>query len=457
MAKRKKANGGGTLEKRGNIWRARWVVDGKTFTKSTGTGDRREAEKVLADLVRPTQARTDKERLENLAARIAGREAEIKRFEDGKPALAVADAFEAYARHPDAPDTGEDTLARYKAQYGRLVEWLHVHYPELTELRQVSKSVAYAFLEDFKPGVSANTFNKHVVLYRRIWNVLAETARLAGGNPWASVKMRKLDESVRRELTAAELAEIGKHVDGEMARLFATGVFTGLRLGDAVRLDWSKIDLAAMCIRIIPRKTARYANGRPVVIPIVAPFAAILSAVPKAERKGPLCPELAELAERDEAAVSDRIQRVFKECGIETHAAEVAQSGRARVAVGFHSLRHTFVSIAAEHGVPLAIVQAVVGHTSLAMTRHYTHVGEEAARRHLAVFPDVFGTGAGGTSVPALEAPQNASVDVEGEVRDGCTVELDAATLAKLDAVRREGESLADAVRRAVETLAAKR
>jgi len=133
-----------------------------------------------------------------------------------------------------------------------------------------------------------------------------------------------------------------------------------LRLGDAVRLDWSKVDMGNRRIAVIPGKTARYAKGKPVVIPIVASFAAILSQVPKTERKGAVCPELAALAERDEAAVSNRVQRVFTACGIETHAAQAAQSGRARVAVGFHSLRHTFVTIAAEHGVPLAIVQAVL-------------------------------------------------------------------------------------------------
>jgi len=51
------------------------------------------------------------------------------------------------------------------------------------------------------------------------------------------------------------------------------------------------------------------------------------------------------------------------------------------VEVGFHSLRHTYVSLHAERGTPQAVVQAIVGHGNPAMTAHYTHIGEETARQ----------------------------------------------------------------------------
>lgn len=46
----------------------------------------------------------------------------------------------------------------------------------------------------------------------------------------------------------------------------------------------------------------------------------------------------------------------------------------------FHSLRHSFVTWMAERGVPLQVVQAMAGHMSAAMTRHYTHISNRAAR-----------------------------------------------------------------------------
>ena len=49
------------------------------------------------------------------------------------------------------------------------------------------------------------------------------------------------------------------------------------------------------------------------------------------------------------------------------------------VEVGFHSLRHTYVSLHAERGTPAAIIQGNVGHGSPAMTEHYTHISDAAA------------------------------------------------------------------------------
>jgi integrase len=44
----------------------------------------------------------------------------------------------------------------------------------------------------------------------------------------------------------------------------------------------------------------------------------------------------------------------------------------------FHNLRHTYISRAAEAGVPVAIIQVQVGHLSVEMTRWYVHISEQA-------------------------------------------------------------------------------
>jgi len=47
----------------------------------------------------------------------------------------------------------------------------------------------------------------------------------------------------------------------------------------------------------------------------------------------------------------------------------------------FHDLRHTFVTQMVELGVPLGVIQSIVGHISSKMVRHYTHVSSGVARR----------------------------------------------------------------------------
>ena len=46
-----------------------------------------------------------------------------------------------------------------------------------------------------------------------------------------------------------------------------------------------------------------------------------------------------------------------------------------------HSFRHTFVSFCADAGVPEAVVASIVGHDTIAMTRHYTHISAGAKQR----------------------------------------------------------------------------
>ena len=106
------------------------------------------------------------------------------------------------------------------------------------------------------------------------------------------------------------------------------------------------------------------------------------------------------------------VQRVFRKAGIVTQsdAAQRNKDGTPRKAVdvGFHSLRHTYVSLCANAGVPLAVVQSIVGHTSPAMTRHYFHESDEALRGAAAALPDVVGAGA----APALPAPVSVQAGV---------------------------------------------
>jgi site-specific recombinase XerD len=50
-------------------------------------------------------------------------------------------------------------------------------------------------------------------------------------------------------------------------------------------------------------------------------------------------------------------------------------------------LRHTAVSLLKDAGVPDAVVMALVGHESSAMSHRYTHVGKEALAALRSHFP----------------------------------------------------------------------
>jgi integrase len=439
-----RANGEGTLEMHGRTWRARWTVDGKTFTRSTGTSDKREAARRLAEFTAPFRLGNERATLEGIAARVQGVTAELKAYHDAQPALALADGFEAYRTAEIRPDSGTRTMAGYECYYNGLLSWLAANRPAYREMREVTPADAQAFAADFMQGHSAGTFNKHITFLKCLWRTVADadadgaSGRLAAklaGNPWERIRTRAHEPHARRELTVDELARVCAAVEGEMRTLFAVGIYTGLRLGDAARLDWGNVDLMRGMIAVIPRKTARHAHGKRTVIPIHPTLAGMLADTPPDGRKGYVMPSLAAMHERDSSMLTNRVKAVFEGCGIATTTTD-ENTGRAMVDVGFHSLRHTFVSLSANAGTPLAVVQAIVGHSSAAMTRHYYHESAGALKNAVAALPDVTG---------AVALPDGA--DAPQAVPCAFCAALDGMSLAQLEAARAEIDRRISAIR----------
>ena len=104
------------------------------------------------------------------------------------------------------------------------------------------------------------------------------------------------------------------------------------------------------------------------------------------EMTGPVLPKVAEMYRSSQWIVSQNLSRIFKSAHITT---SVRLQGRSRLTpeATFHSLRHTFVSFAANAGVPLHIVQSIVGHESTAMTRHYYHENIDALKSAVNAIP----------------------------------------------------------------------
>ncbi len=380
-----RGKGEGTLKLRGGIYHAQWTVNGKTYSRSTKTSNKREALAKLEEYIAPFRAGNEKAVLENISTRLQGIKGEIAAAEAKKPALLISAAWDAYERATNRPDSGTGTLRCYEGQFSVFEKWVASNHSEVRELRHVTQKVADEFIGYIGASRSPNTFNKYRTFFSCMWEVLRPIARLTV-NPWKNIR-RKIDVGhSRRELTIDELQRVVGSAKGEMRVLFAIGTYTGLRLGDCALLEWGNIDMARGIISVIPRKTARHSHGVPTVIPINPTLGNILSALP--EQTGYVVPEIAALYKRRTDALTGRIQRHFQNCGIKT-ISEKTNGMNNRVEVGFHSLRHTFVSLSANSGVPLAFVQAIVGHSNPAMTAHYYHKDEKALKSATAAIPDV--------------------------------------------------------------------
>ena len=302
----------------------------------------------------------------------------------------VADAWSFYLADPNRRDLRATTLEGKKCVWSHFAGWMKENFPNILELREVDDETVTRFLADLRTDRAASTYNNRVCILREIFRTLMEKAGMRR-NPWDGVNFRPNDSHARRALTIEEVRRLirsAAHRGAEWRRLFEIGVYTGMRLGDCCKLDWGNVDLARGIIQIVPGKTANYAHGRPVTIPIHPELARILMRTAESRRTGLILPRIHTLYSAHRARLSYSLKLIFRDAEINTCVRVEGRKWRVPEAT-FHSLRHTFVSIAANAGIPLHIVQSIVGHGSTAMTRHYYHEDEAALRRAVATIPSL--------------------------------------------------------------------
>jgi integrase len=391
------------LVARMGIWYVNWAFKGKRHFVSTRVkvgeiGDKvraREWRDRYCDQVRRAHDRDPeglwrelKRALEAVAPEVQRelRDRWIRELQDGAAVrrLAWDEVWTAWERSPLRGRAGGETLDNYAVAFRRWVAWAAAR--GLAGLQDVREGNAAEYAADlWADGVAPGTYNAHIAVLRSVWRVVGMIVGVSG-NPWEAVGRQEKRREGRRALTADEMRRV-LVAAGDLRDLFALGAYTGMRLGDAVGLRWRDVDLDGSMIEITPSKTAR--TGRKVRIPIHPHLAMILAGRRRAGGEWVFAELEGYQGNRD--AVSKRVQAVFEAAGIVTREAPGEHRKRAIVRVGYHSLRHSFVSLCAAAGVPQSAIMDMVGHGSPAMTAAYTHADDALRRRAIDALPDMAG------------------------------------------------------------------
>ena len=353
---------------------------------------------------------------------------------------------------PNRRDIALTTLNSKRTVWMGFARWMERNHLEISELAQITEEVVSEYLAEFRCYHSATTYNNHVCVIREIFRVLADKAGITH-DPWSKVCLRADDSLSRRELTVEEVERLyasASMLGKEWKLLLMTGIYTGLRLGDCCCLKWECVNIERQVIQLIPSKTKKHAHGHMVTIPIHAHLLGELQNLwdfrkaqaakePDAIRtqveasEDSRCPavmspyvneSIADAYIRHKWRVDDGLRKIFKAANIKM-SMRVEGRKRKSVVASFHSLRHTFVSLSANAGVPLPVVQSIVGHTSTAMTRHYYHENEDALRRAVEAIPaiedlrrsggEVAANHLRGTSHQSIEARLNELLDLRSK------------------------------------------
>lgn len=431
MARRKKitnrANGCGTLELKPNgTWLARWMVNGQRYSKSTGTTIREEAEKILAEIVKPFQEKSEIAQIENLEAKIRTKRNEISEEELKKPALLMKDAVEAYFKEAaifNGYKNSYGTQRIYTDMWNVLLKFV-AEYKKLkiSQMREFTPEMAKEFLTSLRMRVKDNTYKRYLNFMKLMWRTLKKEAKLTV-DPWEEFKVPKnLQVESRRNLTMEELAKLMNSLEGEWKLLFTIGLYTGMRLVDCCHLEWGMVDMVMKRISVVPQKTKNQ-KPLPIQIPLHGDLYNMLDAIPEEEREGYVVPECAKYY--DNLSINYKLKTFFEKAGITT-SKESAIGKRKDCVVGFHSLRSGFVTIAAEAGIPFPVIQEIVGHGSTKMTEHYFKTKKETLIECV-------------NAIPSLS---------NGEVKPKNALIIEQEVIDMLKAVKAEGESMEDLLKR---------
>jgi integrase len=374
---------------------ARFQVRGKDRWISTKQTDRKEAQKALGRLVAQARNQVSIEQQVNILVDLIkalpvelqpSKRQEVVRMvlQAQEKKLELGPVWERWLANPNKEyDPKPKTLLGYEAIWKRFKNWATAK--DIKFLHEVSTANAEHYAADlWKSKVSASTYNQHIKFLRSLCTALEVEAGLII-NPWARITSNKKSmQGGRRNLTMEELQTVLAKAEGDLRLMIIVGLFTGLRLADVVNLRVENIDHNPYppdtgprpgFIVIRPRKTERV--NKVVEVPLHQSVAKLLRDRKAETKEGFLFPK-AQVAHAHGKLIPE-IQAFFEGCGIKT-TEDVGEGHRrrARVLVGFHSLRHTFVSLCAKAGAPLHVVQKLVGHGNPMLTSDkYLHLDKE--------------------------------------------------------------------------------
>ncbi len=338
----------------------------------------------------------------------------------GRAGVPLATAFDEALKKPRRRTASPRVVDAKRNVWRDFVAFMAAKYPEVVDLAAVTAVHAEAYIGHvstsgkFDPevvyerggktitraatrGLSSRTVLTYLAVCKEVFARLRNDAALAR-NPFDEVEPPAKNCETREPFTPEELKLIAENLDDFTRPLFTVAFMTALREGDICTLRWREINFESRTIRRTMNKT-----GRLVEIPIAPSLQAYLEEQYAKTGGGEyVFPELAEMYSDNPSGVSYRVKSFLEDLGIETTRTPAGRT-RAVSVKDLHSCRHTFCYLAGMQGIPLAVVQSIVGHMSPEMTAHYAaHATLEDKRRGIEAMPEFITAAADSTPATAM-------------------------------------------------------
>lgn len=288
--------------------------------------------------------------------------------------------FAAVARewwNANEPRWASQSIKTYSAAYDRALNQFGPDpIAEITP-REVHRLLRILASQGFKQKTISNQ--------RTVINQIMAYALLCGDiqyNPVASVSTPKCATGERRQSASTKDEEIAK-VSADVWLFPSIAIYTGLRKGEILALQWKDIDFKHNTISVY--KSVYHEGDKPKIkepktkesrrtVPLLAPLKEILQ--PRAKKSF-------------EYIISDTGEKPLTQKRYDTLMRHYhSETGTTFTA---HQLRHSFATIAIEQGLDAKIVQTLLGHKQISTTLDiYTDFRDSSLRRAEAALNDAF-------------------------------------------------------------------
>ena len=296
------------------------------------------------------------------------------------------------------PRTSENTQnsERYRLQHLRLIlgdvklsELRNRHLDDYTTARLNGYEFANADgVTEKRAAVSAHSINKEILLWSLILKKAKLWRRLEDGYKPLRVRASDIGKAITRE-QLRHLAEVAATNEAWEAAFYGSclAANTGLRGGEIKKVRIGEIDLEHKQLRIRRDSTKSDAGARVIELNADACEAAARLLMRASMLKPPATEPEHYLMPKHLSRISFGAHKGERGYDPEQHqklwdtawASLTEKAGL--VGFRFHDLRHTFITHLLERGIPLGLIQGIVGHVSSRMLLHYAHVSSGAARK----------------------------------------------------------------------------
>ena len=364
------------------------LPDGRRTQRSTGTKDRGQARRIADQMEDATLVARKGRMTETAARRVAADIYQIVN-KDKLPASNIRSYFERWLERK-AIENVESTHTRYSITINQVLDYLGDLADK--DISYFDSKVITEIRDRMAKEKSPATANHTVKTLRAALNQ-ARRDGLVDQNEASKVTLIKHRSNKRMAFKIEEIQHLLEVADDEWRGIIIAGLYTGQRLGDIATLTWANINLQTKQIHLVTRK-----QGRSTSIPIAEPLFNHLEHLPAGDDpNAPLFPNAYRTVTTQQgrsSTLSGQFHRIMESAGlVPKRTWKSTGKGRDKKRqfspLSFHSLRHTATTLFKEAGVAHAVVQDIIGHDSEAVSRVYTHVGDQAKSDAIRKLPQI--------------------------------------------------------------------